>query len=702
MSALPAATWSHLAATFNGATLRLYVNGVQVASQPMSGAITNTTGALRIGGNNVWAEWFSGQIDDLRIYNRALTATELQTDMSTPVGTPPPTTDTQAPSTPGGLTVSSQTQTALTLSWSASTDNVGVTGYTTYRSAAAAGSTAAATRTYTYTGLTCGTTYPLAVDAVDAAGNRSTQAATNGTTSACPVPPPPPPAGGAIAAYSFDAGSGTTLADISGNSNSGAISGAAWTPAGRSGGALTFDGVDDLVTVADKASLDLSTGMTLEAWVRPTANTTWRTVVTKEMSGNLAYGLFSNSDSPEPSSIVTIGSNPVQDITRGLTEVPQSAWEHLASTYDGSVLRLYVGGTQVASKAVTGAMANSAGPLQIGGNNVWAEWFQGQIDDLRVYSRALSASEIQTDMNTPVAPPPAGSDTQAPSTPAGLVVSGQTQSALTLAWNASTDNVGVTGYSTYRNGTAAGTTAPATRTYTYTGLSCGTTYSISVDAVDAAGNRSTQTTASGTTTACTAPDTQAPTAPAGLVVSGQTQTALTLSWNASTDNVGVTGYTAYRNGGASGSTVSGTRTYTYTGLTCATAYPVAVDAVDAAGNRSGQGSVSGTTSSCTTPPPAPGTANIWLDTDGGACIRTATPATRQRRRLRPRSRAHGQRWRPATPPASGQVRLRPAHHRAQDRVRRSSSARPASPSRVRHPDARVATRTAWSVRTRTS
>ena len=139
-----------------------------------------------------------------------------------------------------------------------------------------------------------------------------------------------------------------------------------------------------------------------------------------------------------------------------------SSWTHLASTYDGAVLRLYVNGTQVSTTNVTGAMANSAGPLQIGGNNVWAEWFQGQIDDLRVYNRALTPSQLQTDMNTPVAPPPAG-DTQAPSAPAGLAVSGQTQTALTLSWNASTDNVGVTGYSTYRNTVAAGTTAPATR-----------------------------------------------------------------------------------------------------------------------------------------------------------------------------------------------------------------------------------------------
>src|SRR5207245_7665367 len=79
-------SWTHVAATYDGATLRIYANGVLQASKAVSGAITTSTGALRIGGDSVWGEWFAGLIDDVRVYNRALTATELQTDMNTPVG----------------------------------------------------------------------------------------------------------------------------------------------------------------------------------------------------------------------------------------------------------------------------------------------------------------------------------------------------------------------------------------------------------------------------------------------------------------------------------------------------------------------------------------------------------------------------------------------------------------------------------------
>ena len=408
--------------------------------------------------------------------------------------------------------------------------------------------------------------------------------------------------GGLVAAYSFDSGSGSVLSDVSGNGRHGTISGAVWTSAGRSGGALSFDGVNDLVTVADAASLDLTKGMTLEAWVRPTASGSWRTVVTKEESGNLVYGLFSNSDTSQSSSIVSIGSKKTQDIVRAPSGLALSTWTHLATTFDGLVLRVYVNGSQVASRSVVGAIRRSARPLRIGGNNVWPEWFKGQLDDLRIYNRALSASELQADMNTPTVPPPTA-DTQAPSVPSGLTVSGQTQSGLTLGWNASSDNVGVTGYGAYRNGSGAGSTATSTRTYNFTGLTCGTTYMLGVDAYDGAGNRSAKAQISASTAACT--DSSPPSPPAALAVGARTQTSIALSWAAASDNAGVAGYSVYRGGVSQGNYTA--TSYTFTGLACGTTYTLAVDAFDAAGNRSTRPSLAASTTACTdiTPPSPP-------------------------------------------------------------------------------------------------
>ena len=315
---------------------------------------------------------------------------------------------------------------------------------------------------------------------------------------------------GLVAAYSFDGGTGATLADESGSGNHGAISGATWGT-GKTKGALSFDGVNDWVTISDSASLDLSTGMTLEAWVRPSAIGAWRTVVAKERNGGIAYALHASQDASRPVGQVDIGGE--QDAV-GLAPLPLNTWSYLAVTYDGNVVRLFVNGALADSSVFAGSIPASTGPLRLGGNSIWSEWFRGELDDVRVYNRALSNGEIQGDMNTPVGTVPSApaGDSQAPSAPGGLSVSGQTQNALTLSWNAATDNVGVTGYGLYRGGTTAGSTNASTRTYTFSGLSCGTMYTLAVDAVDGAGNRSTQATASGTTAACPAPP-----QPGGLV-----------------------------------------------------------------------------------------------------------------------------------------------------------------------------------------
>lgn len=188
-------------------------------------------------------------------------------------------------------------------------------------------------------------------------------------------------------------------------------------------------------------------------------------------------------------------------------------------------------------------------------------------------------------------------DTQAPSVPAGLSTSSVTQASFTINWNVSTDNVGVTGYEVFRNGTSLGTTNSTS--LAVSGLTCNTTYAMRVRARDAAGNWSAQSTILNvTTSACsTTTDTQAPNIPSGLTASAITQTSFTLSWNASTDNVGVTGYEVFRNGASLGTTNS--LAMNITGITCGTSYSMTVRARDAAGNWSGNSTaLSVTTSSC--------------------------------------------------------------------------------------------------------
>src|SRR5580765_5888102 len=102
--------------------------------------------------------------------------------------------DRKPPTTPTNLTAGSITTTGFTVSWTASTDNREVTGYDVFLNGATGGTTTATSRAFT--GLTCGTSYTVAVDARDAAGNTSAQASVNASTAACTTPPPPPPSGG--------------------------------------------------------------------------------------------------------------------------------------------------------------------------------------------------------------------------------------------------------------------------------------------------------------------------------------------------------------------------------------------------------------------------------------------------------------------------------------------------------------------------
>ncbi|WP_431919840.1 LamG-like jellyroll fold domain-containing protein, partial [Nonomuraea jabiensis] len=167
--------WSHLALTYNGTYLRLFVNGQQVAQTPFSDSLYDDGSPLRIGGNQMWREYFTGLIDEVRVYNRAQTAAEIQTDMNTPLGQPQQP-DVQAPTAPSSLTATGGPNSA-SLTWTAVTDNVGVTGYMIHRSTTPRFTPSGANlvgsaqdTSFLDSGLAAGTYY-YKVRAVDAAGN---------------------------------------------------------------------------------------------------------------------------------------------------------------------------------------------------------------------------------------------------------------------------------------------------------------------------------------------------------------------------------------------------------------------------------------------------------------------------------------------------------------------------------------------------
>ena len=129
------------------------------------------------------------------------------------------------------VTQATVTQTGLTFSWSASTDNVGVTGYAVFANGSPLGPDGL--DLICGAGLACGSSYTLG-SRLDAAGNVSTRSATSATTAACSGSSTPAGAG-LVAAYSFDEGSGTVVNDSSGNRNNGTLANAAWAATGKHG-----------------------------------------------------------------------------------------------------------------------------------------------------------------------------------------------------------------------------------------------------------------------------------------------------------------------------------------------------------------------------------------------------------------------------------------------------------------------------------
>ena len=413
--------------------------------------------------------------------------------------------DRTKPSAPGSIVVLARATDAIVVSWASATDNIGVVRYDVFLKAKKVGSTA--TNSFGFPNLTCNQSYSIGVRAVDGAGNVSATTTTLVSTVPCPaaaVPPPdaPPPAG-------------------------------------------------------------------------PAADT-------------------------------TAPSEPALSIAATATDSITMAWAAASDNVGVTGYSVYQGSSRIAT---TSALTRTLTQLACG-----AAYTIG----VEAYDAAGNTSRRAT----VVASTRPCTDSSPPTSPSGLGVVASNETSASLSWNPSTDNVGVVGYGVYRGGLLVDEVSNSA--FVLTGLTCNTTYSIGVDAVDGSANRSSSTTAFFTTAACQ--DTTAPTAPTGLGTTAASSSSLTTSWSAATDNVAVAGYGVYLNG--TRLTSQGALSYAFGSLTCGTAYTVGVDAYDAAGNRSAKSTLAATTGSCPSQPP-PSSANLVVSTSGNdsTCARNNASAT---------------------------------------------------------------------------
>jgi hypothetical protein len=160
------------------------------------------------------------------------------------------------------------------------------------------------------------------------------------------------------------------------------------------------DGVDDLATVLDSPSLDLTGGLTIEAWVKAADVKGRLSILMKDGSEDLSYALY-GADPSKPNVSVLIGKNTRR--AQGVRRLAVGAWTHVAATFDGMELRLYLDGVPSKTMKGKGAITPSAGVLRLGGKGLWGELFAGVLDEIRIYDRALTAEQVQVDMLRPVA-----------------------------------------------------------------------------------------------------------------------------------------------------------------------------------------------------------------------------------------------------------------------------------------------------------
>jgi hypothetical protein len=396
---------------------------------------------------------------------------------------------------------------------------------------------------------------------------------------------------GLVGYWNFDEGRGATAADSSGNGNNGTINGATWTTGKVGSGALSFNGASSYVQIPYFSSLN-PPQFTLSAWVYFTGGSGYRAVLSSRNSNyNQGYIIYvHNSNVWE----LWMGNGIGWDIVDASgVAVSPNTWTHIVASYDGSAAKIYINGVQKGSSIKT-YVPQTSKPALVGaggneGNPPYQFQFPGKIDEVRIYSRALSSQEI-TDIYNDVG--------GAPSTPTAPTIS---------SFSAFPSSI-TSGQSTNLSWSVSGNPAPTLLIDNGIGVVSGSTQSVSptqttvytLIATNSEGSANDQTTI--TVTAPSTPDTTAPSVPTNLSGTAVSPSAINLSWVASTDNVGVTGYKIYR-GGSQLTTTSNT-SYSDTGLSPLTPYSYTVSAYDAAGNSSPQSSPASATTQAAPPPPS--------------------------------------------------------------------------------------------------
>ncbi len=213
---------------------------------------------------------------------------------------------------------------------------------------------------------------------------------------------------GMVAYYRMNEGSGT--ATVNSCTNSAGIDGTlinapAWvaSPVQYGDNAISFDGSNDMVNIPDDNSLDITSAITLEAWCYAIKNTGIQNVISKSSNTQNNGYIFPRTDNGWNSVVLYFH---IAGGWRTLSAPYPSlnTWHHLAATYDGAIIRLYINGVLAASLPQTGTITTNSNVLGLGNQSGYAEYFGGYADEIRIWNIARTQTEIQSNMNKELDP----------------------------------------------------------------------------------------------------------------------------------------------------------------------------------------------------------------------------------------------------------------------------------------------------------
>ncbi len=420
--------WHHLVVVFSGSTAFIYLDGVYKGVSNINNIVSNNFN-ISIGRLGAGSNFFNGIIDEAKIYNQALSAEEIMAEYQAGTRTSditPPSIAINSPTNGQAFTTST-----ITVSGTAS-DNIGLSKVEVKVGSEAWQLASGTTSWNTTVNLASGsnTIYARATDASGNIKETSIIVTYNSAQS------------NLTANWNFNEGTGTIASDSSGNANNGMINGATWTT-GKFGSALQFDGVNSYVNVPDSNSLDASI-FTFESWIKNNiddSNILNNRVASKKINWDDADGWsieINGINSGGAGEITVLGSGRSYNSVQVLPAWDQN-WHHLAIVFSASTAFVYFDGVYKGVSNINNIVSNNVN-ISIGRLGAGSNFFNGIIDEAKIYDQALSAEEIMAEYQAGTRT----SDITPPSITINSPTNGQafTTSTITVS-GASSDNVGL-------------------------------------------------------------------------------------------------------------------------------------------------------------------------------------------------------------------------------------------------------------------